>query len=100
MLIAFYGSQPIKSDEFIDIVRGCSLYKEDDENILIGLFQELDHDKNEEISQDDLVSTIATDDAKPHHNELLETILSKEQEINEYKKKKSQSDRHSSTEFL
>jgi Ca2+-binding EF-hand superfamily protein len=91
LLLAFYGTQPIKSDDFVDVVNGCSLYKED----VTGLFHELDHDKNGEVSQEDVISSIAAEHSKPHHDEFVETILANEQAINEYKKKKAQSDRHS-----
>lgn len=99
MLLNFHGNQPIKSHDFIDVVKGASLYKGDDIAIN-GLFKELDGDKNGELSLEDFVSTTSADESQPHHNEFLESVLANEQGLLEYKKKKAQADRHSNYIFL
>lgn len=95
-MLDFYGSQPINGADFSDIVKGCSLHKEDKD-----LFKEFDIENSGEMSLEDFTSTICVEESKPHHMQFLETILSKEEEIIEYKKKKAQSDRHSNNyDFL
>lgn len=51
-------------------------------------------DKDGEMSLEDFTNTISGEDAKGHHVEFLETVLVKEEEILEYKKRKAQGERH------
>ena len=75
-------------------MQGCSLHKE--ENITTNdLFKELDVDNNAELSLEGLLSIIGAEDFKSHHIQFVETVLANEQQIMEYKRKKSQADRHS-----
>lgn len=92
-MLNLYGNEPIKREDFIDIVKGCSLSKEDSNQALSALFQELDKDHNSEISLADFVGTISADNAQPRYVQFLKTIISKEPEILEYKRKKGLSKR-------
>lgn len=98
-MINFYGTQPIKNEDFIDIVKGCSLHKEDAVTVE-HLFKEFNLNNNEGVNLEDFTSSIVAEEPKAHHHHFLDTVLAKEEEIIEYKKKKAQSDRHSSIHFI
>lgn len=80
-------------------MKECSLHK-DASATVEQLFTELDHDKNGELSLEEFINVINTEDSKHHHNEFLESILANEQQIGDYKRKKAQSDRHSTYYYI
>lgn len=87
------GISALKKDDFIALVRACSLVKEENNNTLSQLFHELDHNKNGEISLMDFLKTINTDNASSHHIQFLRSVLAHEKEIIEYKAKKAKEQR-------
>ena len=92
LLLHYHETPAIKSDDFVDVVRGCSLVNED--NIAADvLYKELDLDNNGEMSLEDFTNIISAEDAKAHHVEFLETVLANEEEILAYKKRKAQGER-------
>lgn len=65
----------------MEIVKGCSLSEGDDSS----LFTELDQDKNGEVSIQDFLNSTSSEDAQPRHVKLVHNVISKEQEIIEFK---------------
>lgn len=92
-LLSLSGTDPLKKDDFIDLVRGCSLVKEENNNTLSQLFHELDLDKNGEVSLVDFLRAINNDKASSHHIQFLRAILANEKPIIEYKAKKAREQR-------
>lgn len=86
LLLSFNGSFPIKKQDFIDVVRGCSLVSDTSSQAISGLFNELDIEKRGEISLQSFQEVIPAEGAQPKHIQFIQTALAKEQEILEFKK--------------
>ena len=68
-----------------------------EEDDLSKLFNEVDHDKNGELTLDDFLATVGCHDHHHHgrFSKLLTSILENEQVIIEYKRKRAQQERES-----
>ena len=82
LLLNYNDSEPISLKDFSDIVTGCSLY--DSQSISV-LFSEFDVHQRGHISIEDFVSII-TSQNKPHHAQFLNTILTNESAILDFKR--------------
>ena len=92
-MISFNGTQPTRSNDFVEIVKECSLYRDGDSTVAAELFQELDVDNSGELTLEGFTSRICSEESKSHHNEFLETVLANEQMIADYKRRKFQKER-------
>ena len=88
ILLNYYGNNPIKKDDLIEIISECSLL-EQDKQALSGLADQIDANKSGEISLTDFAGTVGTDVTNSAFTELLETALDKEQEIAEHKRRRT-----------
>ena len=82
-MLNFNGVDPIKKDDFTEIVEGCSL-KSDKSQPIADLFNELDHNKDAHISLEDFIATVGAEGDKPA--EFRRLILGKEEEILGFKR--------------
>jgi len=96
LLISFYGNDPLKRDDFIDIIKGCSLFKERPDFKITNLFEELDVNKDGSISLEEFIQVTSKENPLPHHSQLLITIISNEQAIAEFKKQRVKANQLSS----
>lgn len=86
-IINYNPSEPIKKEDFEDVVKGCSLVKAPIEQEMNMLFMELDADKDGEISLDEFLGG-EEEKVQTNTQEFVETVLAKEEEILEYKRKR------------
>lgn len=84
LILNFNGKEPIKREDFIEIITECSVLEQNKES-LSSLFDELDKNKNGEISLNDFVATIGANGSHQNFSDLLANTLAKEQPIEEYK---------------
>ena len=66
-------------------MKGCSLSEEDNTESISSLFNELDQDKNGQVSIQDFLNTTSSEDAQARHVKLVHNVISKEQVIIEFK---------------
>ena len=92
-IINYNDSEPIKKEDFEDVVKGCSLVKEPVEQEMNALFMELDTDKDDEISLEEFLGQEGEEKVQSNIQEFVETVLAKEEEILEYKRKRAQAKR-------
>lgn len=93
-MINFRGDEPIQSDDFIDIVRECSLHPEDSVTVS-ELYKELNGSSKNDLNIEDFAASISAENVRSHHTQFVETVLANEEGILEHKRKKAQGDRHS-----
>ena len=84
----FYGSEPIKQPDFIEIITECSLLKKD-EAFIVDLFDEIDHAKTQEIPLKEFVRVVGADVSHHAFSELLTATLENEQAVIEYKRRRA-----------
>ena len=63
------------------------------------LFQELDQDKNNEISVTDFSASLTADNVPPKQSQLLASILAKEQEIAKFKAERARKELQGKTYY-
>lgn len=88
-IVADKGTEPINKPYFKEVIQACSLLKNETDASLSTLFQELDQDKNNEISLADFSTSLTADTVPPKQAQLLAAILAKEPEINKFKAEKA-----------
>ena len=96
-IIVDEGLDFINKEDFDDLVKGCSLLADEADQDISNLFQDIDHDKNGQMTLDDFLATVGSRD-NTHHarfSRLLTSILNNEQVIIEYKRRRAQQARES-----
>lgn len=83
-MLNFAGDQPINKDDFIEIINGCSIIPGDSHSLSV-LFNELDHDKNGQVSLEDFKETLGSRLDDKNLSQLLLNAIEKENEIAAYK---------------
>lgn len=98
-MLDFYGSEPIKQPDFVEIITECSLLKKD-EGFIAGLFDEIDHAKTKEIPLKEFVRVVGADVSHHAFSELLTNTLANEQAVIEYKRRRARKRREGKISFL
>lgn len=99
-LISFNGNDPLNKDDFVEIIKGCSLFKERPDFKIINLFEELDVNKDGKISLEEFIQVTSKENPLPHHSQLLNSILSNEQAIAEFKRQRTKANQLSKLVLL
>lgn len=92
-IINYNEGEPIKKEDFEDVVKGCSLVKAPVDQEMNTLFAELDTDKDDEITLEEFLGQEGEEKVQSNVQEFVETVLEKEEEILEYKRKRAQAKR-------
>lgn len=92
MLLDYNGNEPIKKEDFLDIVKACDLLQGDSDDDISALFDELDYDKDGRITLSEFINSMSEENSSPRYRRFFKAVLDKEVEIHEFKDKKRNND--------